>query len=321
MTGFSHSIVRRFLRIATAATAAGLLGGCALFGSHGMVDALNRAEPVGDPFTVRLAEEYRAFANEEQSEMFDFFDARLFAEKGLDAADGIAIPPENPRHWRISGDALQDLIIAYDELNALLDGGGRSLAPDQAAIAQARFDCWVEQQEEAWQATAIMACRIGYERAADALRLALDTARPAVMPASLPQARPIAPTTTIRAAPAQPAPVARSSRPARFLLFFDFGQAGMNEISVRVVPAIAREVAMRNARRITIVGHTDRRGSDAANQALSERRAREVYDALRALGVPAELMTVIGAGETQPLVPGPDGDPNPANRRVEVVVG
>ena len=67
-------------------------------------------------------------------------------------------------------------------------------------------------------------------------------------------------------------------------------------------------------RKILIVGHTDKRGSDEYNQALSERRAREVADVLVSRGVSPNSLYTKGAGETQPK-----SDNDPDNRRVEIV--
>lgn len=71
--------------------------------------------------------------------------------------------------------------------------------------------------------------------------------------------------------------------------------------------------------RVDIVGHTDALGSQAYNQALSEKRAAAVVDYLLSkTGLERDLFTAKGMGETQLL---PDYDPvDPAHRRVEVVV-
>lgn len=53
---------------------------------------------------------------------------------------------------------------------------------------------------------------------------------------------------------------------------------------------------------VQISGHTDRIGSEAYNQALSERRAAAVADYLVSQGIDASLITTVGRGESEPLV-------------------
>ena len=71
---------------------------------------------------------------------------------------------------------------------------------------------------------------------------------------------------------------------------------------------------------MTATGHTDKSGPDSYNMALSLRRANTVKDALVREGVPATAISVIGKGETQPLVQTADGVREPQNRRVEIVI-
>ncbi len=79
------------------------------------------------------------------------------------------------------------------------------------------------------------------------------------------------------------------------------GRADLNKLKVEI----------EGAKKITIVGHTDTRGSAEYNQKLSEQRAQEVADYLEIPeGVEVE---VIGKGETMPL-----GKDHSINRRVEV---
>ena len=66
-----------------------------------------------------------------------------------------------------------------------------------------------------------------------------------------------------------------------------------------------------------IEGHTDSTGSEAYNQALSERRAQSVVDYLRAAGVQADL-TAVGHGETRPVADNSTAEGRAANRRVMV---
>ncbi len=51
-----------------------------------------------------------------------------------------------------------------------------------------------------------------------------------------------------------------------------------------------------------VVGHTDRLGSDAYNQNLSQRRAQTVRDYLVGRGVPAANISAMGVGKSQPAV-------------------
>jgi outer membrane protein OmpA-like peptidoglycan-associated protein len=54
--------------------------------------------------------------------------------------------------------------------------------------------------------------------------------------------------------------------------------------------------------------------------ALSLRRANAVKGALVQNGVPATAISVVGKGESQPLVQTADGVREPQNRRVEIVI-
>ena len=53
---------------------------------------------------------------------------------------------------------------------------------------------------------------------------------------------------------------------------------------------------------VVVTGHTDRIGSDAYNQKLSERRAKQVADYLVAQGVNSSLIQSVGKGESEPVV-------------------
>lgn len=70
----------------------------------------------------------------------------------------------------------------------------------------------------------------------------------------------------------------------------------------------------------TVVGHTDRSGSDAYNDKLSVARARVIADMMGAAGIPDTAIAVSGRGEKDLRVQTLDGERTPANRRVEVKV-
>lgn len=72
--------------------------------------------------------------------------------------------------------------------------------------------------------------------------------------------------------------------------------------------------------RVAIDGYTDSRGTDAHNQALSERRAASVRTALDAMGVVRARFVVQGHGETSPVATNATPEGMRQNRRVEVTL-
>jgi outer membrane protein OmpA-like peptidoglycan-associated protein len=148
-----------------------------------------------------------------------------------------------------------------------------------------------------------------YEFGAPAPRMAQPAqTTPAPMPAPPPAAAP----------PPPPAPSAQLQR--TFLVFFDFDKATITPEADRVIRQAAATAKQANVQLVIATGHADRAGSDKYNQALSERRARAVRDVLVSAGLSQSQIQVSGKGESQPLVPTPDGVREPQNRRVEIVL-
>ena len=98
------------------------------------------------------------------------------------------------------------------------------------------------------------------------------------------------------------------------------------QVAEETLVAAGPEIAKIGTGKLTIIGHTDSKGSDDYNDRLSEARARTVRDWLGGKGfVPAET-SVEGRGERQPVAPNEnaDGSDNPEgrqqNRRVEIEI-
>ena len=72
--------------------------------------------------------------------------------------------------------------------------------------------------------------------------------------------------------------------------------------------------------RIRVDGHTDSRGTEASNQALSENRAKAVREALVQKGIAASRLEAQGFGEAQPIAPNDTPANLAKNRRVELTV-
>jgi outer membrane protein OmpA-like peptidoglycan-associated protein len=87
--------------------------------------------------------------------------------------------------------------------------------------------------------------------------------------------------------------------------------------TIRKLAGIAGECAEGN---LEIGGHTDVIGSDAYNQALSERRAVAVMKAMIAQGVRAGRLQAMGYGETMPLATNETEQGRAVNRRIELKI-
>jgi outer membrane protein OmpA-like peptidoglycan-associated protein len=81
---------------------------------------------------------------------------------------------------------------------------------------------------------------------------------------------------------------------------------------------VAEVLRQYNQTYIDVYGHTDSSGTDAYNQALSERRARSVADYLAANGVQSARIGTRGFGESQPIASNDSEEGKGANRRVEI---
>lgn len=105
-----------------------------------------------------------------------------------------------------------------------------------------------------------------------------------------------------------------------FRLYFATSAARLSPESEHVVDEILAAVRRRPAPDVSIIGHTDTVGDDAANERLGLQRAQWVERMLGKRGLRAVEVTTTSHGEHDPLVPTPDATDEPRNRRVEVIV-
>ena len=261
-----------------------------------IITNVKKLNPTGSDFNASVAREYRAFAIYENDDMWDYLDGEHFALKAQKAAAGQTVLPEEVKDWSIaSATHRQELTNGRTRLMKALDNGARTSAPQLAAIAQARYDCWMEQQEENYQPAHIAACKGEFEQAMSQLETAMQAQPPMA-------ARPMS-----------------QSREA--IVFFDFDRSEITPEAASILRTFATTNTANANTTLTIEGHADRSGSDAYNQALSQRRAQSVRAELQRDGVQFDRykdIRIIAKGESEPLVPTADGVREPQNRRVTV---
>lgn len=101
---------------------------------------------------------------------------------------------------------------------------------------------------------------------------------------------------------------------------FDFNSANVKNAFMPTLDKVANVLNRYPQTNVTVVGHTDSTGSEAYNQQLSERRARNVADYMVGRGVDSGRMFSIGQGESQPRASNDTEAGRQLNRRVEILV-
>ena len=103
---------------------------------------------------------------------------------------------------------------------------------------------------------------------------------------------------------------------------FETGKAALVEGAQSALDAAGAVLVRWPELKIEIGGHTDARGSNAANQKLSEARVQSVLDYLLAKypSLLREQFTLKGYGESMPVAPNTSDAGMARNRRVELKV-
>jgi outer membrane protein OmpA-like peptidoglycan-associated protein len=102
-------------------------------------------------------------------------------------------------------------------------------------------------------------------------------------------------------------------------LTFAAGSAAVRPEFDATLLEIARTVKAKNQAYVDVFAHTDTSGSDAVNQALSDKRAAAVATYLASHGIGKARIASKGLGESSPLYnPEADETQKAANRRVEI---
>ena len=99
-------------------------------------------------------------------------------------------------------------------------------------------------------------------------------------------------------------------------VFFDYNEYALTPRAVEELAAVAERLRAGSAS-LTVVGHTDAKGSDADNLVLSRRRAEAVREHLQLL-LPGRSIEASGRGETEPVAENDTDEGRAANRRVVI---
>lgn len=274
------------------------LSGCAYFGSEFMVWQLNKAEPTGSEFSKALTEQYKDRANKSQYQNYNYDQAYRNADRGLDASVGAVVKPYSTDEFNIPESMLPEIAKARIDLDKALSDGAREATPREAALAQAKFDCWVEDAAKTWLPELYQECRQEFYAAFKQMGAM--------------RGEPVdAAGTTI----GQPDAVDTNAN--RFMLFFGTAGAKLTASTATSLDQIAQIIKQRQPKLVRIEGHSDASGSKKSKQAISDKRAIAVSEALIQRGVNPQVINTKGWSDRKPLFKTKNKNV-PANRRTEI---
>lgn len=308
-------------------SAALLLSGCI---GKSIFEQLDSIEPVGSPFSDALFKNYSFLARSfgaQSSPPGQAFDAQgaisltatdntiaglayAYAQKALTAGQGEEVLPETAPEGDADAENVRlELLKDLDE--------GREKAPDDAARAQADYDCWIMDRRVDSLAAAAKTCRRSATLSLAKLERELNS--------GLPVASEEAPEFESEEAPAAaatpaPAPAAAPSAPvqqAEYTVTFGSRSANLPLDQYAVIGQIIAAARLGHQTHINVVGHSD---TAEDSRSLSLRRAEAVKAALVQDGARADAITVSGVGKEDLAVQTGDQVKEPKNRRVVITL-
>lgn len=137
---------------------------------------------------------------------------------------------------------------------------------------------------------------------------------PAALPIVLPTKQPAQPRNLVK--------VKTTNTSLSGASLFKSGSATLNLAGIQRLNRLINRIQNPNFKlyHIIISGHTDNRGKAARNLRLSKRRAESVARYLVSRGVSRSKMSVVGYGESQPVVSNATAYGRARNRRVEITI-
>ena len=101
-------------------------------------------------------------------------------------------------------------------------------------------------------------------------------------------------------------------------IFFENNSDKLKVASLSQLDELSKILFRNEGTNLTIEGHTDSNGSDAANMTLSQKRTESVKQYLIGKGIPETRLTAKGLGEGQPIADNKTSLGRAKNRRVEL---
>lgn len=253
----THILNRTFttLLLAILPLAGCKMGGVDLSG-RSPVEDVRLLETSGDGFGALLAQEYRNLSVLEEDFMDDPEAAAHYADKAVEAAKGNAVWPDNPTAIKLPAAQSQELASTY---NMVLDALEQLGSEDNAALlalAQSRYDCWLERASERRDEAEQSICRDMVTKALGLMSVPAD-------------------------------------KSLHYKVKFQDDETSLDEESMAVIEHAAGSWSERPHWEVLLVGHAAAKGTRDHNRRLSLRRAVAVRNFLAQQGIDPDTVKII----------------------------
>ena len=242
-------------------------------------------------FNAGLTKHYRDYAIFEAEKEFEWDHGAMFARKAKAAAEGKDVAPEQPSTWtNVPAARLGELNDTRARLLGYYANGARERVPAEAALAQVKYDCWIEEEAEGETGSE---CERTFKATEPKLKLA-----PLAAPA--------------------PAPAPAMKVVKTFIIYFDYDKAVVTPEALKILKDASDAYKQINPAVVSLSGHTDTMGANTYNQKLSDRRVKAAIDELAKMGITSKAVDGKSLGEAMLAEKTSDNVKSQKNRRVEI---
>jgi outer membrane protein OmpA-like peptidoglycan-associated protein len=254
-------------------------------------------------FNAYLAREYLQYSRK-LANQYDWRDSDYFAKKGLRAANNHEVYPEVAQSWDINSSKIEEISIARNRLQLLLNEQVKYRFPIQLAHMSLLFDCWISAEGKPWSIADLSRCKTRF--------LILTTEIEESMAKAQVEKKKMANVEIIEI---------KEPEFQKFEIYFDFNSYKFNSgANQEFFDLLDHLESLNGDFRILLAGNADRRGKTIYNASLARKRVLASKKMLIKNGVPADLIEIKSFGETKPKIVTKDNKRNRYNRVVSVYV-
>ncbi|AIL66093.1 OmpA family protein [Rickettsiales bacterium Ac37b] len=257
------------------------------------IEDVRRVTPHGNNFQKALVTYYLKFAEKEAAQ-YDWLDSQHFTNKAMKLAYGKNVLPEDPKKWNIPSDILLQMQQARDSLISLLKNKNLiEKYPEIVAKTQFYFDCWVEEQEENWQAEDIKLCCNNFYKYFNELSNNKPTKIKCIKP-------------NCSNAQKQLNIVKQTHNFENFIYSLKFlpkDNKVTNVMDHQIQKIISN--SKKNNKRIIINSYSNKLSNEKANIILAQSRAENVKQKLKASGIAGDRIEMYAFVEDKPMISNP----------------